>query len=204
MARYCAAAAVPLVTFSSDYVFPGDGDRPYVESDPTDPVNAYGRSKLAGERAALELHPAALVIRTSWVVSATHPNFVATMLRLAGSGEPWQVVDDQVGCPTVAADLAAATLAALEAGASGILHRVNGGATTWYRLAVAAVELGGGDPGLIEPCATADYPTPARRPRYSVLGSERASRLGLPALPAWRDSLPEVVAGLGGVPAPAP
>ncbi|CAN5519733.1 dTDP-4-dehydrorhamnose reductase [soil metagenome] len=196
MARYAAAADIPLVTYSTDYVFAGDGVAPYLESDPTDPVNAYGRSKLAGERAALRIHPATLVIRTSWVVSATHPNFVATMLRLAGKGEPWRVVDDQQGCPTMVDDLAAATLEALDAGVTGILHRANTGATTWFALARAAVELAGFDPGLVGPCPTADYPTPARRPAYSVLGSERAESLGLTPLPPWRASLEAVVAGL--------
>jgi len=196
MARYAAAAGIPLVTYSTDYVFAGDGVAPYLESDPTDPVNAYGRSKLAGERAALRIHPATLVVRTSWVVSATHPNFVATMLRLAGKGEPWRVVDDQQGCPTMVDDLAAATLEALDAGVTGILHRTNTGATTWFALARAVVELAGFDPGLVGPCTTADYPTPARRPAYSVLGSVRAESLGLTALPPWRASLEAVVAGL--------
>jgi dTDP-4-dehydrorhamnose reductase len=106
------------------------------------------------------------------------------------------VVDDQVGCPTVADDLAAGTAEAVDAGVTGILHMTNTGATTWFELARAAVELAGHDPGLVEPCATADYPTPARRPSYSVLGSERAGPAGLSALPRWRDSLRNVVSAL--------
>ena len=196
MARFAASTGIPLVTYSTDYVFPGDGLEPYVESDPTDPVNAYGRSKLAGERFALDLHPGALVVRTSWVVSGTHPNFIATMLRLARRGEPWRVVDDQVGCPTVADDLAVATVGALDAGVTGILHLTNTGATTWFELARTALDLAGHDPAMVEPCATADYPTPARRPAYSVLGSERAEPSGLAPLPRWQDSLAGVVAGL--------
>lgn len=196
LARYAVAVGIPLVTFSTDYVFAGDSTEPYVESDTTDPVNAYGRTKLAGEQAALLAHPGTLVIRTSWVISATHPNFVATMLRLGAKGVPWQVVTDQVGNPTVAADLAAATVAALDAGVTGILHRTNTGATTWFHLARAAVELAGYDPELVEPCATVDYPTPAPRPAYSVLASERAGPLGLAPLPSWQQSLPTVVAGL--------
>jgi dTDP-4-dehydrorhamnose reductase len=196
LARFAADAGIPLVTYSTDYVFPGDATVPYVESDRTDPVNAYGRSKLAGEEAALAIHSGALVIRTSWVVSGTHPNFVATMLRLARRGEPWRVVDDQVGCPTVADDLAAGTAEAVDTGITGILHMTNAGATTWFELARAAIELAGHDPGLVEPCATADYPTPARRPAYSVLGSERAGPAGLSALPRWRDSLRNVVSAL--------
>ena len=196
LARFAADTGIPLVTYSTDYVFPGDGTTPYVESDPTDPVNAYGRSKLAGEVAALDLHPGTLVIRTSWVLSGTHPNFVATMLRLARRGEPWRVVDDQVGCPTVAGDLAAATAEAVDAGVTGILHLTNTGSTTWFELARAALDLAGHDPGLVEPCATTDYPTPARRPAYSVLGSERAGSAGVTALPRWQDSLRDVVAAL--------
>jgi dTDP-4-dehydrorhamnose reductase len=195
MAEYAAEAGIPLVTFSTDYVFDGHAAEPYVESSPTDPINAYGRSKLAGERAALAAHPGALVIRTSWVISGTHPNFVATMLRLAPERE-LRVVDDQQGCPTVAADLAAGALAALDAGATGLLHLTNQGVTTWYRLARAAVEIAGIDPERIRPCTTEEYPTPARRPPYSVLGSERLQDLGIAPLPHWEASLPGVVAGL--------
>jgi dTDP-4-dehydrorhamnose reductase len=196
LAAGAAEAGARFVTYSTDYVFAGTGTRPYLESDPVDPVNAYGRSKLAGERAALDAGGEALVVRTSWVISATHPNFVATMLRRAAAGQPSRVVDDQRGCPTVAADLARATLDAVEAGASGLLHLTNQGETTWYRLASAAVEQAGLDPGLVTPCPTSDYPTPARRPAYSVLGSERRSGFGLAPIPEWHLSLPAVVSGL--------
>jgi dTDP-4-dehydrorhamnose reductase len=195
MAGYAALHRIPFLTFSTDYVFPGDGEQPYLESSPTDPINAYGRSKLAGEGAALAACPEALVVRTSWLVSGTHPNFVATMLRLAAEREV-RVVDDQRGCPTMVDDLAPAAWAALRAGVSGILHLANSGETTWFRFARAAVARAGLDPGRIVPCPTADYPTPARRPAYSVLGSERRGPLGLPDLPHWEDSLPAVVEGL--------
>ena len=185
-----------LVTYSTDYVFPGTGTRPYVESDPTAPVNAYGRSKLAGEEAALT-HPGVLVISTSWVVSATHPNFVATMIRNARE-RVLRVVDDQKGCPTIADDLAAATLTAIDVGAAGLLHLTNRGETTWFEFAREAVGLAGIDPGRIAPIGTEEYPTPARRPAYSVLGSERRESLGIDQLPPWRDSLPAVVEGLVG------
>ena len=195
MAAYAAVQGIPLLTFSSDYVFPGDGTTPYLESSPTAPRNAYGRSKLAGERAALGICLQALVVRTSWLVSGTHPNFVATMLRLAAEREV-KVVDDQRGCPTMVDDLAPAAWAALHAGVTGLLHLTNSGETTWFRFARAAVAAAGLDPGRIVPCATADYPTPARRPAYSVLGSERRGNLGLPDLPHWEESLPAVVEGL--------
>jgi dTDP-4-dehydrorhamnose reductase len=184
---------IPLVTFSTDYVFHGEGKRPYVESDPTDPINAYGHSKLIGELLALEANPRALVVRTSWVISGTHPNFVATMLRLAGEGRTVTVVDDQKGCPTVAGDLARATMAAVDAGAHGLLHLTNSDETTWFDLAREAVRSAKLDPNLIQPCSTEDYPTPAKRPVYSVLGSERSEALGVDSLPSWRQSLPGLV-----------
>ena len=195
MAAYAAVQEIPFLTFSTDYVFPGDGTVPYVESSPTAPLNAYGRSKAAGERAALGICPGALVVRTSWLVSGTHPNFVATMLRRAAEREV-RVVDDQWGCPTMADDLAPAAWAALRAGVSGLLHLTNTGETTWFRLARAAVRLAGLHSGRIIPCTTAEYPSPARRPAYSVLGSERRGPLGLPDLPPWEESLPAVVEGL--------
>jgi dTDP-4-dehydrorhamnose reductase len=195
MAAYAAARDVPFLTFSTDYVFPGDGTTPYLESSPTAPLNAYGRSKLAGERAALGIYPDALVVRTSWLVSGTHPNFVATMLRLAAEREV-KVVDDQWGCPTMVDDLAPVAWDSLQAGVNGLLHLTNSGETTWFRFARAAVARAGLDAEHVLPCTTADYPTPARRPAYSVLGSERRESLGLPDLPQWEESLPAVVEGL--------
>lgn len=194
MARWAEAHDALFVTFSTDYVFDGVGTRPYVESDPTDPVNAYGRSKLAGELATVDAGGRSLIVRTSWVISGTHPNFVATMLRLARERE-LRVVDDQRGCPTVVDDLAAATLRAIEAEATGHLHLTNQGDTTWFELARTAVELAGIH-GRIDPCPTSEYPTPATRPAYSVLGSERVEALGIEPLAHWRESLPGVVARL--------
>ena len=196
LARYAAASAIPFVTFSTDYVFSGDAREPYLESSPTRPVNAYGRTKLAGEHAALESNPGTLVVRTSWVISGTHANFVATMLRLAREGREVKVVDDQVGSPTIAADLARVSLAAMEHGVTGILHLTNQGTVTWYGLARAAAEIAGLDVNSFRPCTTEDYPTPAARPAYSVLGSERLADTALPPMPHWRDSLPGVVRAL--------
>jgi dTDP-4-dehydrorhamnose reductase len=193
LAEVAAEAQIPFVTYSTDYVFDGQGREPYVESSPTDPINAYGASKLIGERLALQANPRTLVIRTSWVISGTHPNFVATMLRLAGEGRSLRVVNDQHGCPTIATDLARATLEALEASATGLLHLTNAGATTWFQLARTAVAIAGLDSDLIQPCSTEEYPTPARRPASSVLGSERIESLGMSPLPPWQDSLPGVV-----------
>jgi dTDP-4-dehydrorhamnose reductase len=194
MARYAADARIPFVTYSTDYVFDGTARQPYVESSPTAPINAYGRTKLEGEELALGYHPRSLIVRASWVISGTHPNFVGTMIDL-GRRQDLNVVDDQVGCPTVADDLAAATLAALDQDATGVLHLTNAGETTWYRLARQSLEIAGLDPERIRPCSTDDFPTEAARPVYSVLGSERRETAGIPPLPSWQASLPGVVRG---------
>lgn len=194
MARYAGDHSIPFVTYSTDYVFAGNGTRPYVESDPTDPINVYGRTKREGELAALA-YSGSLVIRTSWVISPTHPNFVATMIRLVTERE-LTVVDDQRGCPTITTDLAAATRRALDVAATGLLHLTNQGETTWFHLARRAVELAGLGPERISPCGTDAFSRPAPRPAYSVLGSERLEDLSLDPLPAWDDSLPGVVSGL--------
>lgn len=192
LAEIATAASTPFVTYSTDYVFDGRKDVPYVESDPTSPLNAYGRSKVLGERLALSKGSGVLVIRSSWIISETHSNFVSTVLRKLREGHPVRVVNDQHGCPTIASDLARATVQALEAGASGILHLTNRGVTTWFNLAQAAAERAGFAKDLVEPCTTADYPTRARRPKRSVLGSERTSSLAI-ELPAWQESLVRVV-----------
>lgn len=195
LAEYAVDRGIPLVTYSTDYVFDGNGTRPYVESDQTDPINAYGRSKRVGEVLALD-REGVLVVRTSWVISGTHPNFVATMIRLASTHDSVNVIDDQWGCPTITDDLATATLRALDLGVTGLLHLANQGPTTWYRLARRAVELAGLDVAKIVPCTTEQFPLPAPRPGYSVLGSERLDGLGIGSLPEWEESIPAVVEAL--------
>lgn len=192
MAEWCAEHEAGFVTFSTDYVFDGTADRPYVESDPTRPINAYGRTKAAGEKLALAANPMTLVIRTSWLISGTHRNFVTAILERARSGAV-EVVDDQHGCPTIADDLAAGTLRAVDSHAAGIVHLTNQGATTWYGLARKAVELAGLDPHLVRPTTSDRFPRPAPRPRWSVLGSERLDDLDIGPLPAWEESLQAVV-----------
>jgi dTDP-4-dehydrorhamnose reductase len=193
LAEVSAGAGVPFVSFSTDYVFDGRSTLPYVESSTPNPINVYGQSKLTGERMALAANPMTLIIRTSWVISGTHGNFVATMLRLAQEGRPTRVVNDQHGSPTVADDLAIASMEAIEKGATGLLHLTNQGATTWFDLARAAVTEAMLDPNLVSPCTSAEYPTPAPRPAYTVLESERRTDLGINPLPPWEDSLPAVV-----------
>jgi dTDP-4-dehydrorhamnose reductase len=193
LAEVSAGAGVPFVSFSTDYVFDGRSTLPYVESSTPNPINVYGQSKLTGERMALAANPMTLIIRTSWVISGTHGNFVATMLRLAQEGRPTRVVYDQHGSPTVADDLAIASMEAIEKGATGLLHLTNQGATTWFDLARAAVTEAMLDPNLVSPCTSAEYPTPAPRPAYTVLESERRTELEINPLPPWEDSLPAVV-----------
>ncbi len=193
MAEVMADLGGRFVTFSTDYVFDGTSDCPYVESDPTSPINTYGITKRAGEVAALEAYPASLVIRTSWVISGTHPNFVSTMIRRARAGAV-SVINDQFGHPTLVNDLARSTLTALHTDAAGILHLANAGVASWYDLARKIVQYAGLNPDRIRACATADYPTPARRPVNSVIDSERLRDLGLDPLPPYDLGLEQGVA----------
>lgn len=192
LARVCRDVDARLVTYSTDYVFDGTKQGPYVESDPTDPINVYGATKLEGEERALAALPSTLVIRTSWVMSGTHRSFASVMLELIGRGDV-SVVDDQFGCPTFVDDLAAATLEAIAVDAAGIVHITNTGVASWYEVARAIAEAAGFDVARVHPCTTADYPTAAARPANSVLGSERRGPLGLAPIRDYHAALVEVV-----------
>jgi dTDP-4-dehydrorhamnose reductase len=183
-ARNVAAAAERVLYVSTDYVFDGTKREPYVESDFPAPLQEYGRSKLAGERATAGANANNLVVRSSWLFGAGGRNFVETILRLAGERDELRVVDDQVGCPTYAGHLAEA-LVALAAGAErGVLHAAGAGSCSWFEFAREVLDRAGVD-CPVRPCATEEFPRPARRPAYSVLASERGS----PALPAWQEGL---------------
>jgi dTDP-4-dehydrorhamnose reductase len=175
LAEATARHDVGLVTFSTDYVFDGEKETGYVESDEPNPLNVYGRTKLEGERLALDAHPAPLVLRTSWLLSPTHRNFLTTMLERMAEGEV-SVVTDQRGRPTFVDDLARATLDGVAARISGILHLANQGEATWFRLAREIAALAGFDPELVRPTTSAELGRPARRPANSVLDSERLER----------------------------
>jgi dTDP-4-dehydrorhamnose reductase len=181
-----------LVYFSTDYVFDGAKGAPYVESDAPHPINAYGRTKLAGELEVLGwVH--GVVIRTSWLFSETGHNFVKTILAAAreraGTGEPLRVVDDQVGSPTYAGHLAAATEEALRHGISpGLYHMSGSGYASWCELAREVVQLAGLDVE-VEPITTAEAGRPAPRPLFSALDTERP----IPRLPHWAEGVAEVV-----------
>lgn len=188
-------AGARLVTFSTDYVFDGRASEPYVESAPTHPLSVYGATKREGEQLALAMNPAVLVVRTSWILSGTHPNFAATMLRLIRRGEA-RVVDDQRGHPTLAADLVVAVMAAVASDAVGILHLTNQGVVSWFELARRIARIAGLDEERVFPCRTADYPRPAARPANSVLASERLDDLGLEPMPHFDAGLEAAVGRL--------
>ena len=189
LTRVADALGIPLATFSSDYVFDGESADPYVESSRPRPINAYGRSKLIGERFALR-YPGGLVVRTSWLLSVTHLNFVATILEKAAAGNV-EVVDDQWGRPTLVSDLAPAVLEALERGVSGLLHLSSPPSTTWFGLAQEACRVAGINPERVVACSTDGHRRRARRPRNSVLVSQRPE-----PLPDWRRGLRDLVAHL--------
>ncbi|HEU4725015.1 MAG TPA: dTDP-4-dehydrorhamnose reductase [Candidatus Eisenbacteria bacterium] len=204
--RHVAALAkergARFVTVSTDYVFDGTKGTPYLEEDPTAPVNAYGRSKLEGERAALESGAAALVVRTSWLFGPGGKNFVDTIAGKLERGEPLEVVDDQRGSPTYTRDLAHGIARLLGRGTTGVVHVTNRGETTWYGFAVAIAKyIGSSTP--ITPVTTDRFPRPAARPRYSVLSGERFASVTGEPMPPWESALHHYLAGRSAAPGAA-
>jgi dTDP-4-dehydrorhamnose reductase len=203
LAQLCAAAGVPLIHISTDYVFDGTKAAPYVESDTTNPTGVYGTSKLAGEQDVLAAGGQAIVLRTSWVYAPTGKNFVRTMLRVGAERDRLRVVADQRGCPTTAADLADAILAIaarLRDGwrdsYTGVFHAAGSGETTWHGLAVATFEEAarfGARVPVVEAITTADYPTKAKRPADSRLDCGKLAAVFGVRLPAWRPSLARTI-----------
>jgi dTDP-4-dehydrorhamnose reductase len=192
VARAAATAGAWTVHVSSDYVFDGSKGEPYVESDPTGPVSAYGRSKLTGELEVARQAPTShTIIRSSWLFGAGGPCFPATILRLAAERDELSVVDDQTGCPTFTGHLAQALLTLAERRPHGVVHIAGGGSCSWFEFAREIVDSARLE-CEVKPCSTQEMPRPARRPAYSVLGSER--RREAPALPHWRDGLAEYMA----------
>lgn len=197
LAEACAQAGIPLIHFSTDYVYHSRQNTPFVETDAVSPKGVYARTKLAGERAALRANPQCMIIRTSWVYSEFGQNFVKTMLRLGRERGFLNVVADQIGSPTYAPDLAEAVLnmiqkmdsgaLPLESGV-GIWHYSNEGVASWYDFACAIFELGN-IPCKVQPIATKDYPTPAKRPPFSVLDKHKIKAAFGLEIPHWRQSL---------------
>ena len=204
LAEACAAANVPLIHISTDYVFDGDKQTSYLESDPAVPLGVYGQSKLAGEEAVRQACPRHVILRTSWLYGVHGANFVKTMLRLGREREKLRVVDDQHGSPTFAGDLADAVLTLAGRvrsgdwpdGGFGTFHCAGQGATTWCGFAreifAAAAPTLGRQPE-IEAISTDNYPTAARRPLHSVLDCGLIARVHGIALRPWRPALAEAV-----------
>ena len=185
VAAAAAAAGAWIVHLSTDYVFNGTKPAPYVESDPVDPVSAYGRSKLDGERAVAAAAPEGhTLVRTAWLFGAGGKSFPKTILRAASQRSELTVVADQIGCPTFTGHLAPALVTLAGQSTPGVLHVAGGGQCSWYEFAAAIVDAGGLD-CPVRPISTDEYPVAARRPANSVLASER----GAPGLPDWRAGL---------------
>jgi len=191
LAAACARAGARLIHVSTDYVFAGQADTPYEVDAPTGPATAYGRTKLAGERAVHAALPSAHVVRTAWVYTGVGTDFVSTMLRLERERDTVDVVDDQVGSPTFAGDLADALLelAARSDVDAPVLHATNSGRASWFDLARAVFEEAGADPGRVHPCTSAQFVRPAPRPAFSVLSGRAWADAGLTPLRPWRDAL---------------
>lgn len=193
IASCCSDFNCKLIAISTDYVFNGNGTAPYKVNTPTDPVNYYGATKAIGEQLAITNNPSAIVIRTSWVYSAHGNNFVKTMLRLMKERPEIKVVNDQEGCPTYAADLATAIMQIIESHtkgnhASGIYHYSNTGAITWFQFAQAIQEEAGLNCSIL-PIPSSAFPTPAKRPAYSVMDVQDIATVFGVAVKPWRDSL---------------
>ncbi|MFC8088442.1 dTDP-4-dehydrorhamnose reductase [Streptomyces sp. NPDC057301] len=197
LARACVAYEARLIQVSTDYVFAGDARTPYAEDAAPDPRTAYGRTKLAGERAVLdELPDASAVVRIAWLYGVHGRNFVRTMTELEARRDTVDVVDDQRGQPTWSADVAA-TIADLGPRVgrdmTGVLHATNSGEATWYDLAREVFRLLGADPDRVRPVTSEAFARPAPRPAYSVLAHGRRQRLGLAQARDWRTALHEAL-----------
>ena len=207
LATACKIHNIQLIHISTDYVFRGDANKAYLETDPTDPVNSYGESKLKGEQLALQNDASTIIIRTSWLYSSFGNNFVKTILHLMREKDRIKVVNDQYGCPTYAADLAGAIMLIVEKLAVGngksalptvqplIYNYSNAGVTNWYEFALAIKELSGSQ-CLIEPVPTSEYPTAAKRPQYSVLDTIKIRDQFQVSVAEWTVSLKKCLSRL--------
>ncbi|RED84020.1 dTDP-4-dehydrorhamnose reductase [Cohnella phaseoli] len=189
MAKAAEAVGAKFCYISTDYVFDGSGKEPYPESHPTAPQSVYGASKLEGERNALELSSKCFVVRTSWVYGKYGRNFVQTMLQLAKSKKELMVVDDQIGSPTYTYDLANFIIELVQSEKYGIYHASNSGNCSWFEFAKAIFEDAGISSAVIHPCSTEQFPRPAPRPAYSVLGQQALIKAGFTPLRPWREAL---------------
>ncbi len=205
LAFVCKTFNVQLIHISTDYVFDGTAQQPYTETDATNPVSIYGQSKLKGEELALQNNPSVIIIRTSWVYSSYGNNFVKTMLRLMKERESINVVNDQLGSPTYAADLANAIMIIVQKNPVAVIphspivphysifNYCNHGIISWYQFALAIKELTGST-CIINPISTSQYPTPAKRPQYSVIDNGLIKNTFGITIPEWKESLEKCLA----------
>ena len=190
LATACKHAGAKFVHVSTDFVFDGTMGRPLLENDPVNPLSVYGTTKLEGEQLVLVSNPDALILRTSWVYSSFGNNFVKTIMRLCKERESLDIIFDQVGTPTYAKDLARVILEIVTGinWKSGLYHYSNEGVASWYDFAIAIRDLAGLKT-QINPIETSQYPTPAVRPKYSVLNKKKFKETFGLKIPYWRDSL---------------
>ena len=197
LAKAAEANGAEFIQVSTDYVFDGTAHIPYQETEPTCPNSVYGHTKLAGEQNALTLCTRSMVIRTAWLYSTFGNNFVKTMIRLGKEREALGVIFDQVGTPTYARDLARAIFAAIRQGVvPGIYHFSNEGVCSWYDFTKAIHRLAGITTCHVKPLHTEEYPTPAKRPHYSVLDKTKIKNTYHIEIPYWMDSLESCIAEL--------
>jgi dTDP-4-dehydrorhamnose reductase len=203
VARYCSVVDIPLIHYSTDYVFDGSSTVAYLESDEPAPMSVYGETKLAGETAVLEAHEEVLVLRTSWVYSYRGSNFYRTMLRLSGERDELNVVADQYGAPTYAGSIADATvelvrIAEGQGGLSphqcGVFHLTCSGKTSWHGFAQSLLQLNGVMDTRVNAILTSEYPTPAARPSNSVLDNSRLRDVFDIEMPDWEKALKSCIA----------
>lgn len=194
IAEACRTGGAKLLYLSTDYVFPGDGERFYETNDPTEPKNVYGASKLAGENAILETLEQSFIVRISWVFGSNGKNFIKTMLRLAQTHESVSVVSNQIGSPTYTADLAPLLCDMIVTEKYGTYHATNEGLCSWAEFAQEIFRLSGRKTRVI-PIPTSAYPAPAARPLNSRLSKRSLDSAGFRRLPDWRDALGRFIKG---------
>jgi dTDP-4-dehydrorhamnose reductase len=189
VALACQKEHLPMLYFSTDYVFDGEKSTPYVEEDVPNPMSVYGRSKLQGERYVQEILERYWIVRTSWLFGLKGKNFVEAILLKVRSGEQLRVVNDQVGVPTYTVDLAAMVGKIVEKANPGIYHVTNQGDCSWFDFACEILHLAGFDRVRITPISSSELDRPARRPKNSRMANSRLQREGLSLLPPWQDAL---------------
>ena len=198
LANECARIGARLIHLSTDYVFEGNATEPYQENDHAEPITAYGRTKLAGEKYVQEILPENhLIVRTAWLYGVNGENFVKTIIRALSQRDVLTVVTDQVGQPTYAGDLADQIAALIDVpGASGIFHATNSGVASWFEFARQIMVEINEDPERILPTDSSSFVRPAPRPPYSVLGHERWAEVGMAPMRDWRLALHEAIADI--------